>query len=175
MSETEPSAPDFLRLLAWAYRGELSGESMFGALADAWSGEPRGEKLRTLQELEGRMAEALLPLLRDWSVEGGDDERSRQTGRDNAAGLTGNSWESFLKMFGPATTDALQKYHRLLRLSPDRDNVVLKQLIAHEEALSLDPPIDLGRCALFGPGGVERCQSVVGGTWGRVEPEVSLQ
>jgi hypothetical protein len=51
----------------------------------------------------------------------------------------------------------------------------IDERVRRVEAFSLDPPIDLGRCALFGPGGVERCQSVVGGTWGRVEPEVSLQ
>ena len=90
------------------------------------------------------MAEALLPLLRDRSIDGGDDERSRQTGRDNAAGLTGNSWESFLKMFGPATTDALERYRRLFRLSSDHDNVVLKQLIAHEEALAAFGQSELG-------------------------------
>jgi hypothetical protein len=91
MSDSESVAPEFARLLAWAYRGELSGESMFDALADAWAGEPREGKLRTLSELERGMAAALLPLIKEWTVDGGDDERSRQSGRDNAIGLAGNS------------------------------------------------------------------------------------
>jgi hypothetical protein len=135
MSDSESVAPEFARLLAWAYRGELSGESMFDALADAWAGEPREGKLRTLSELERGMAAALLPLIKEWTVDGGDDERSRQSGRDNAIGLAGNSWESFLRMFGPATTEALEKYHLLKRMSPDQEDITLKLLIAHEEAL----------------------------------------
>jgi hypothetical protein len=108
---------------------------MFGALADAWAGQPPEEKLRTLEELERQMAAALLPLLHECSVDGGDDHRSQQTGRDTAAALAGNSWESFLNLFGPATSEALEKYHRLRDLAPDRDRTELKQLVAHEEAL----------------------------------------
>lgn len=135
MPDAAPSPSEFARLLAWAYRGEMRGESMFGTLAHSWAAEPHAEKLRKLTELERRMAAALLPLLQEYSVDGGDDDRSRRTGRDNGAELAGNSWESFLTQFGPATTEALEKYHRLSRLAPDHENVALKQLIAHEEAL----------------------------------------
>jgi hypothetical protein len=38
-------------------------------------------------------------------------------------------------MFGPATTEALEKYHLLKRMSPDQEDITLKLLIAHEEAL----------------------------------------
>ncbi len=80
------------------------------------------------------MALALAPLLHRSSVDGGDDERSRRTGGDNAALIAEQSWEEFLTQFGPATDAALERYHRLRAIAPDPDPV-LDELIAHEEAL----------------------------------------
>ena len=39
-----PPGEEFARLLVWAYRGELQGEAMFGALADAWAIDGRSER-----------------------------------------------------------------------------------------------------------------------------------
>ena len=133
-AETARGDEEFARLLVWAYRGELVGEAMFGALADAWAIEGRGEQMLVLAELERRMALALVPLLRRYSLDGGDDERSRRTGRESAAAIAGKGWDDFLKQSAPATDAALARYHRLRDLAPDPDRVI-DELIAHEEAL----------------------------------------
>ncbi len=133
-AETRPSDEEFARLLVWAYRGELQGEAMFGALAGAWAIDGRAEDLLVLAELERRMACALVPLLRRYSLDGGDDERSRRAGRESAAAIAGEGWDDFLDQFAPATDAALARYHRIRDLAPDRDRVI-DELIAHEEAL----------------------------------------
>ena len=74
----EASDGEFDRLLAWAYRGELSGEAMFAALADLSGNADHAASLRVLAELERATAAAIAPLLRRYAVEGGDDERSRR-------------------------------------------------------------------------------------------------
>lgn len=123
---------EFARLLAWAYRGEVSGEALFATLADAWP-DNAGD-LRVLAELERHMANALVPLLARYDVEGGNDERSRRTGRDSAAGLAEQGWPAFLTLFVPVTDAALERYHRLQTLAPETDPR-FDALIAHEEAL----------------------------------------
>jgi hypothetical protein len=133
-SDPEPADAEFARLLAWAYRGELSGDAMFGALADAWAHQECGPSLRVLADLERVMARTLAPLLEHRGVSGGDDERSRRAGRDSAALLAEGTWDDFLAQFAPATDAALVRYHRLQAIAADPDPVY-DELIAHEEAL----------------------------------------
>jgi hypothetical protein len=132
--DAEPADAEFAKLLAWAYRGELSGEAMFSALVDAWENEKHRESLRVLAELEHLMALTLAPLLTRHTLDGGDDERSRRTGRDNAALIAEQGWDDFLAQFVPATDAAIVRYHRLRAIAPDRDPA-FDELIAHEEAL----------------------------------------
>jgi hypothetical protein len=134
IAETPPGEDEFARLLVWAYRGEVQGEAMFDALAGAWAVEGRGRDLLVLAELERQMALALVPLLRRYALDGGDDERSRRVGRESAAAIAGAGWDDFLNQFAPATDAALERYHRLRDLAPEPERVI-DELIAHEEAL----------------------------------------
>lgn len=77
--------PTFAKLLAWSYRGEVSGEALFAALAEAFGDDTSRSKLKELADLERAMAQALAPLLARYRVDGGDDARSRQRGLDNAS------------------------------------------------------------------------------------------
>ena len=129
-----PDGTEFADLLVWAYRGEVSGEAIFDALADAWADHDYAERLRVLAELERRMARRLTPLLTRHELDGGDDERSRTAGRDGAAVLAGDGWHDFLRMFAPVTDDALVRYRRLQSMATQPDPA-FDLLIAHEEAL----------------------------------------
>jgi hypothetical protein len=81
------------------------------------------------------MADALTPLLDEYEVDEGDDERSRARGRENAEEVSGQSWSSFLAQFTAVTEAALERYHHLRELAPDPDRPVLAALVAHEQAL----------------------------------------
>lgn len=135
VTDLAESPAEFARLLARAYRGERTGEAMFRALADSAEVASQAKKLRMLQELENRMGDALHSLLLECGIDGGDDNRSRRAGAENAERLAGTSWESFLDQFAPVTAEALERYHRIRDLATDGENTVLRQLIAHEEAL----------------------------------------
>jgi hypothetical protein len=126
--------PEYARLLAWAYRGEVSGEALFATLAERWESEGHAESMKTLAELERRMAFTLLPLLQRYSVDGGDDDRSRRTGHDNAVAISELGWDAFLAQFGPVTGEAIARYQQLRSIAPEPEPI-LDALVAHEEAL----------------------------------------
>ena len=127
--------PAFGKLLAWAYRGEVSGETLFAELAELFAKDGHRSKLEVLSRLERAMARALSPLLVRYGVDGGDDERSRQRGCDNAAVVAAQGWRAFLEQFGPVTENALRRYRALVQSCPDGTNPTFDLLIAHEEAL----------------------------------------
>jgi hypothetical protein len=106
--------------LDWAYHGELIGEAMFGAMAEA-AGDP------------GRAAQmGLLALIVR------HDEPYEVKGR--ALGERANrpswDWERFLRTFEPTTQPALVRY-RWMRdeLAPQGDAQQMRSLVAHEEVL----------------------------------------
>jgi hypothetical protein len=133
----------FTKLLAWAYRGEVSGQELFAGLAATFTDHDHRAKLDALAALEREMAQALEPVLERYGVDRGDDDRSRERGRDNAAGVAALGWSRFLEQFGPVTDAALDRYRTLAALAPD-DDPVFDLLIAHEVALQEFANAELG-------------------------------
>jgi hypothetical protein len=125
----------FTKLLARAYRGEISGEALFSDLSERF--HDQADKLRLLALLERKMAQALQPLLVRYGVDGGDDEHSRRTGHRSAVAASANDWPGFLRLFDAVTTDALDRYHELNESSSEGSGTLkeIALLIEHEEAL----------------------------------------
>ena len=136
---------EFEKLLSWAYRGEVSGETLFDALAEHFAPLGRGPRLRRLAELERSMGAALRPLLDELGITGGDLDRARRDAIAAADEIGRQSYADFLASFEPVTTAALVRYQRLASLGRERDRPVLALLIHHEEALR-----DFGRSELAG-------------------------
>ena len=127
--------PTFSKLLAWAYRGEISGKTLFAELAEAFADQGHRAELEVLSSLEHAVAQALVPLLARYAVDGGDENRSRERGRENAAAIGTQGWQTFLEQFGPVTEDAITRYKALAQSCPDGSDPTLDLLVAHEEAL----------------------------------------
>lgn len=125
---------EFARHLAWAYRGEVSGEVLFSELAELF-GEHRAS-LELLSLLEQRMQTVLEPILRRYQVDPGDLDRARRSSHDNAVTSAQGGWESFLGLFEPVTTEAIERYRLLGQVIPSDGPVGLAELLVeHEQAL----------------------------------------
>jgi hypothetical protein len=126
---------DLSTLWMKAYQGEVSGETLFGRLAERVDEPDHRRKLDVLRLLEARTRSALVPAMEHigLSIDPDPDvERDAETLADAAASLP---WSDLLAAFEPITTQFIELYKRIGELARDEDQAVAGLLVAHEEAL----------------------------------------
>jgi hypothetical protein len=120
-------------LLLDAYRGEVLGAALFGAMADAANEDRRREQLRALQRVEARTAARLRELVDAAGLEPGDDAAAAD-GVRMAGGTGGQEWTAFLAGLRDALPPFLASFERLRDIGAPADPV-LADLVAHERAI----------------------------------------
>jgi hypothetical protein len=120
-------------LLFDAYRGEVLGAALFGAMADAMRDDRRREQLRTMQWVEARTAARLRELVDAAGLEPGDDAATAD-GVRMAEGTRGQDWTEFLTGLRDALPPFLANFERLRQVGTP-DDPVLADLVAHERAI----------------------------------------
>jgi hypothetical protein len=126
---------DLSTLWVKAYQGEVSGEVLFGRLAQRAEESDRRHKLEVLRDLESRTRGALVPTMERNGLPTDPDpdvERDAATLADAAASLP---WSDLLAAFEPITTQFIALYRRIGELAGDEDQMVAGLLVDHEEAL----------------------------------------
>lgn len=123
--------------LDWAYHGEVIGEAMFGAMAEAAGDPRRAAQMGLLALIERQTKEQLAPLLeRDGIVRHDEPYEAKGRALGERANRPSWDWERFLRTFEPTTQPALVRY-RWMRdeLAPEGDAQQMRSLVAHEEVL----------------------------------------
>jgi hypothetical protein len=141
---TEPRAPDYTfspedsvgTLLLKAYRGEVTGEILFGTVAAGLEDPERKRKFEALTKLEARTREACLPALRRHGVPTEPDRETVEGSKVLAEAVAAMSWEDLLSSFAPITSQFLLLYHRIGEIS-EEDRDISQLLVDHEHALRL--------------------------------------
>jgi hypothetical protein len=136
-SPTSVFSPDDDLPTLWirAYQGEVSGERLFGRLAERVEEPDHRHKLDVLRLLEARTRAALVPAMEHQGLPTDPDpqvEHHAETLADGAASLP---WSDLLAAFEPITTQFIGLYERIGELARDEDQAVAALLVAHEEAL----------------------------------------
>ena len=121
-------------LLLEAYRGELLGDALFGAMANADSDDAQRAKLQALQQVEARTASALRVLVEASAIDAGDEQAPRADGLRMAEGLGDQPWLAFLESLRSALPAYLANFERL-RAIGEPDDPILAELVAHERAI----------------------------------------
>jgi hypothetical protein len=124
---------EYEELLVEAYRGELLGDALFGAMADAEADDAQREKLRSLQQVEARTASRLRVLVDAGGIDAGDEQAPRADGLRMAEGLGDQPWLTFLASLRSALPTYLANFERLQTIDPDEP--ILAELVAHEQAI----------------------------------------
>jgi hypothetical protein len=132
---------EYVDLLREAYRGEVFGESFFGALAESPHHEPYRSRLRALQEVEAQTAARLRPLVELAGGDLGEHEAAIAEGVDLAGGLRETPWPELLRSLRDALPAFLERFERLHSLAPD--DPVLTDLVAHEQAIDRFAALEL--------------------------------
>ncbi len=87
-------------LLLEAYRGEVLGAALFGAMADTEADDGRREQLAALRDVEARTAARLQTLAETSGIDAGSDDSPRADGVQLAAGARDQPWHDFLAASG---------------------------------------------------------------------------
>jgi hypothetical protein len=128
-------------LLVDAYRGELVGATLFGAMATARTGCER-EQLLGLQRIESRTAERLRTLIEAAAVDAGDDQTADDDGLRLADATRDQEWSTFLSALRGALPPFLASFERLQAIGAP-DDPVLADLVAHERAIDRFAELEL--------------------------------
>lgn len=125
---------EYADLLLDAYRGELLGEALFGAMADTEGDDAQREKLRALEAVEARTASRLAVLIETSRIDAGDEQAPRADGLRLAEGMGDQPWLPFLESLRSALPAYLANFERLRSIGAP-DDPILAELVAHEQAV----------------------------------------
>ncbi len=141
--DTTPAPPDSVfspeddlgALLVRAYQGEVSGEALFGRLAEQCAQPDHRRKLGVLRELEARTRHAMVPAMERHGLPVEADPAVERDAEALADGVATLPWSDLLSAFEPITTQFLALYRRIGELAPPEDGEMAGLLVDHEEAL----------------------------------------
>jgi hypothetical protein len=133
---------EYEHLLLEAYKGELFGDALFGALADAQPDPDRREKLRTLQTVEARTATSLRRLVADAGLSS-EPGSSRQDGVELAGRIDPENWHGFMQGLHDALPPFLEKFERLREIARNPNDPALIALCNHEQAIQRFAALEL--------------------------------
>ncbi len=139
---TDTSAPnavfspddDLATLWSKAYQGEVSGEVLFGAVADRSDDPDHRKKLEVLRHLEVRTRQACVPAMERNGFPTDPDPQTVKDAEALAEVAATLSWSDFLGAFESITTQFLALYRRIGEVA-EADRAESELLVAHEEAL----------------------------------------
>src|SRR5579863_544224 len=126
---------DLGTLLVKAYQGEVSGETLFGRLAQHSAEPEHRRKLDVLRELEARTRRAMVPAMERHALPIEPDPAVEGDAVALADGAATLAWSDLLGAFEPITTQFLAMYRRIGELAPPEDREMAGLLVDHEEAL----------------------------------------
>jgi hypothetical protein len=128
-------------LLLDAYRGEVLGAALFGAMADAATDDRQREQLRALQRVEARTAARLRDLVDAAGLDAGTDGPTTD-GLRMAEATRNGDWAGFLGTLRSALPPFLANFERLRDIGVP-DDPVLEDLVAHEQAIDRFAELEL--------------------------------
>ncbi|MGH9018990.1 MAG: hypothetical protein ACRDY1_14660 [Acidimicrobiales bacterium] len=129
------SAEDDLETLWFkAYQGEVSGQTLFAAVAARQDDPDKRRKMEMLANLEDRTRQACVPAMERHGFPTAPDEATVRDASALGEAAAGLGWTDFVGAFEAITTQFVALYERIGEVSaPDRAESEL--LVAHEHAL----------------------------------------
>ena len=121
-------------LLIEAYRGEVLGAALFGAMADTEADHGRREQLAALREVEAQTAGRLQTLAQTSGIDAGSEDSPRSDGVRLAESARDQPWHDFLRGLRSALPSYLENFERLQTIGAP-DDPILVELVAHERAI----------------------------------------
>jgi hypothetical protein len=117
------------------YQGEVFGEAVFGAMADACVDPGNSRKLRALEQLERETKELLEPEVAALGRAIEPDAEKLEQGRTVGAAMGQAPWSDILGGMRGELVNFIDDFRRSESLAPPGKEALLRQVTAHEQAL----------------------------------------
>jgi hypothetical protein len=126
---------DYRRRVRLALTGEMLGEAMTSALAEAAETPDQRYKWASLLQLESETKVRLRAFAAGIGASVLEDEERRRQGIERAEAMAGMSWAEAMASFRDLVAPAVGWYRKLEAMGPDADKPMLRAALAHEVAL----------------------------------------
>jgi hypothetical protein len=126
---------DYRRRVRLALTGEMLGEAMTSALAEAAETPEQHYKWASLLQLESETKVRLRAFAAGIGASVLEDEDRRRQGIERAEAMAGMSWAEAMASFRDLVAPAVGWYRKLEAMGPDADKPMLRAALAHEVAL----------------------------------------
>jgi hypothetical protein len=126
---------DYRRRVRLALTGEMLGEAMTSALAEAAETPDQRYKWASLLQLESETKVRLRAFAAGIGASVLEDEDRRRQGIERAEAMAGMSWAEAMASFRDLVAPAVGWYRKLEAMGPDADKPMLRAALAHEVAL----------------------------------------
>jgi hypothetical protein len=118
-----------------AYQGEVAGEALYRAAAEAASEPDRSYKFRALEQLELETKEKLRVVLERLGGSTEETAELREVGERIAASLfAGPDWRADMRRYASVIEPYVREFEQLEAEAPANDADVMAYLVAHERA-----------------------------------------
>ncbi len=135
MGENAMDKDDYRRRVRLALTGEMLGEAMTSALAEAAETPEQRYKWASLLQLESETKVRLRAFAAGIGVSVLEDEERRRQGVERAGAMAGMNWAEAMASFRDLVAPAVGWYRKLEAMGPDADKPTLRAALAHEVAL----------------------------------------
>jgi len=126
---------DYLHTLEEFFQGEVTGEAMFHALAEALEDPEHRYQMRVLEQLERETKELLREKLKRLGAETTESSAAREIGISQAKALSSMPWSKFTHIFRREVAKFVGRFEEVERSGPSEDAKLLAAVTAHERAL----------------------------------------
>lgn len=129
------------------YQGEVGGEALFAALAEARVDAEEARKVRVLERLERETKEVLAPEVEAVGRSLAPDEAKAAGNRALGTELGGAEWLELMGVMRTQLVDFVEQFRSAESLAPPGREALLQHVTAHEQAL-----LDFAEAELAGQG-----------------------
>lgn len=129
------SPQEYLATLQEFFQGEVTGEAMFGALAQSLDNPEHRYQMRVLEQLERETKELLRENVKRLGGETTESSAAREMGISQAKALAAMPWPKFIHIFRREVAKFVARFEEVEKSGPASDAKLLAAVTAHERAL----------------------------------------
>ncbi|MCY1126204.1 hypothetical protein OU426_04995 [Frigidibacter sp. RF13] len=126
--------PDYAASLKVAFEEEISGETFFAAMAEAFDGIP-ADALNLMAQMEAETVRLLEPVVEHAGISIADRTALRAEGRSEGLETAGQGWPEIVRAMDEEYGAYVEEFEWMFGQAPEKGRTRLQFLVDHEVAI----------------------------------------